>query len=383
MADIYGNSYLTIAASAAPDSTFGCLVPRSIPPYQTFKVGLSQSAGKVEEIEVSVRQKLRQLGGLKWFVGKKISAGSEPILDTRAWVFQERILPRRVLHFYSDELVFECQSAIQHESGATRKQGQGIRDLTTNTNSKAISHKWRSYVTEYSSCNITFDRDRLPAFSGVAHMFHALNDSEYCAGMWKHSIVEDLQWHVETETPLYRMYDSSADANTLPTWSWASSSGRAAWFPDGGPLGITESWNEAHVGIVICPPAGINPFGQIEVGLMQASAFMLTATIKYHSPYKAEAIRGGNSAYMWPDYDFKKEGPYQVEDGSEVVLFLMAQKYIRAVEPENSMLVLRYVTTAGESLSGLDIYERVGYANCDAADPAFEWPKRAKTILIA
>jgi hypothetical protein len=379
MAAVYGNSYLTIAASSAPDSRAGCFVPRTIPKFQSFKLNLSERDTEHDEIEISVRQKLRQFGGLKWFVGKRINVEAEPILETRAWTFQEGKLSRRVLRFLSDELVFDCESVTCHEPGVFRKRGGRIRQLTRDTDPAIISDHWRSYVTEYSGRSTTFVKDRFPALSGIAHEFHALNQSEYLAGMWRHSILEDLQWHTETETPLSPIV-STLD-NYLPSWSWASTNGRVAWFQRGGPLQRYETINEARIGNVICRPAGINRFGRIRPCLLPISGFMLTATIKYHSPYEAEAIRGESSAYVWPDYDFT-EGRHRVKDGTEVVLLLLAQKFIRAIAPENSMLVLQYVAPAGEIFPGVHVYERIGYANCDADNPSFEMKGLARDDIL-
>jgi hypothetical protein len=379
MVTVYGNSYLTIAASSALDSRAGCFVLRTIPEFQSFKLNLSEKDTEHDEIETSVRQKLRQFGGLKWFVGKRINVEAEPILETRAWTFQEGRLPRRVLHLLSDEFVLNCESATCHESGVFGKHNGRIRQLTRDTDPANISDHWRSYVTEYSGRSTTFVKDRFPALSGITHEFHALNQSKYLAGMWRHSILEDLQWHTETETPLSRI-EITLD-NYLPSWSWASTNGRVAWFSRGGPLGRYETMNEARIGYVNCQPAGINPFGRIRPGFLHISGFMLTATIKYHSPYEAEAIRGESSAYVWPDYDFTK-GRDRVEDGTEVVLLLMAQKFIRAIDPENSMLVLRYVAPVGEIFPGVHVYERIGYANCDVNNPSFEMKGMARDDIL-
>ncbi|KAI9767487.1 MAG: hypothetical protein M1839_004498 [Geoglossum umbratile] len=220
MASVYGNSYLTIAASSASDSTVGCFIQRTVRPCQSYKVKDCVPSEDGNYTEVFVRQRLRQLCGLEWFVGKRINVKTDRPLETRAWTYQEDILPRRILKLYSDEIIFECEQQTVRESLFERtNNSRGLRIANSNATPEVISDQWRSHVIQYSGRSFTYVKDRLPALSGIAYEFHKLNQSTYCAGLWKHSIQEDLQWHTETETPLTRL--ESTEGNALPTWSWA------------------------------------------------------------------------------------------------------------------------------------------------------------------
>jgi len=88
MADIYRNSYLTLAAARSADGARGLFFKK-----ETFLE---------TEIEVVVRQDLSHMRDL----GDK-ETQQFPLL-TRAWSYQERMLAPRIAHFCEDELIWEC-----------------------------------------------------------------------------------------------------------------------------------------------------------------------------------------------------------------------------------------------------------------------------------
>ncbi|KAF2036698.1 HET-domain-containing protein, partial [Setomelanomma holmii] len=75
MAQVYANSYLTISAMSCRDSSQGFLEVQ--PDFQKLETGLV----------------------------------------ARGWAFQERLLSRRVLHFTSGDMVFECDYGTAYEGG--------------------------------------------------------------------------------------------------------------------------------------------------------------------------------------------------------------------------------------------------------------------------
>ena len=64
-------------------------------------------------------------------------------LSTRGWALQERLLSRRILHYASDQMYFECQEGILAEDGASfpawsRRMPQ-LRDLPVNDLSRVLT----------------------------------------------------------------------------------------------------------------------------------------------------------------------------------------------------------------------------------------------------
>lgn len=173
-------------------------------------------------------------------------------LNTRGWVFQERVLAPRVLHFCDDQLFWECRShraceryplgldeidSDFNESGYREGETslsilKGLleknnieRGPGTNEVESGISF-WMKVMTAYSSTILSFPTDRLIALSGIAKQMSALFQDIYVAGMWRKTLPYDLLWL--TSPPLRRPDDVSiitphrSRGYTAPSWSWAS-----------------------------------------------------------------------------------------------------------------------------------------------------------------
>ncbi|OTA90533.1 hypothetical protein M434DRAFT_390302, partial [Hypoxylon sp. CO27-5] len=119
MADIYQNSYISLAATSSDSTTTGCF-PKHAPPTN-------------------------------------LSIRNNPLLS-RGWVFQERVLAPRILHFCNQELVWECGEQTCFECGTLTKDG-----------------------------------DRLPALSGLAERMAPFL-GKYLTGLWDKSLLRDLTW---------------------------------------------------------------------------------------------------------------------------------------------------------------------------------------------
>lgn len=97
MCDIYRNSILTIAASCSASDSAGFLQERIV----DDPVELTQPRG-MESIR------------FRPSIDHTRTHGDDPI-HSRAWTFQETILPRRLLSFGSRELTWECETLRQCE----------------------------------------------------------------------------------------------------------------------------------------------------------------------------------------------------------------------------------------------------------------------------
>lgn len=97
MEDVFSSAYVTIAATSATSSTDGFLGNRGTRPCVTFQtpdgpVYLSQA---IDDFRTDVEK---------------------GILNTRGWVFQERALSRRIIHFTSTQIYWECGDGIHCET---------------------------------------------------------------------------------------------------------------------------------------------------------------------------------------------------------------------------------------------------------------------------
>lgn len=153
-------------------------------------------------------------------------------LVKRAWVYQERHLSRRFLYFGPCELVWECRQGSTCEcalldtmrSSNYRPLSKKAHEFTIReTIPRPASHKariinrWKAIVMEYTSLDMTFDSDRLPAIHGMATSLMFGNLGEYFAGVWEEMLLAQLLWIVFEGRKL-----PPSDTNDAPSWSWAS-----------------------------------------------------------------------------------------------------------------------------------------------------------------
>lgn len=216
MCDVYRGAYCTIAATAAESSGQGCFMAnqRPAPPAKSCRL--------VDEVNGS------EIVLLPPTPAWKNQVLSSP-LNKRAWVLQERLLSRRILHFAKDSVFFECL-----EMKSSQFEPKGIPDVELQTDPVSYTYSlstlgaancarsaWLQLVQHYTKLHITKIEDRLPALSGLAKMIQQETKDTYLAGLWKSSLVEGLAWSLSgkgfkpEELHIQRPY-------TAPSWSWAS-----------------------------------------------------------------------------------------------------------------------------------------------------------------
>ncbi|KAL7932098.1 heterokaryon incompatibility domain-containing protein [Trichoderma chlorosporum] len=100
MADIYHLSCLTLAATWSDSNSTGCF-PNQSAEYAEHSLEVSNSAQ--DNFWLKVRRKLPH-----WAASPTAMPTRENPLLSRAWVFQERVLSPRVLHFCLREIIWEC-----------------------------------------------------------------------------------------------------------------------------------------------------------------------------------------------------------------------------------------------------------------------------------
>ncbi|KAH3970441.1 hypothetical protein HBI18_113620 [Parastagonospora nodorum] len=270
MADIYENAFLTIAATKSSDSEGGCFSRLTSRDQATHLESSGLYASKcVEPYYPGTGYALMSREG-PW-----------PLLR-RAWVFQERLLSPRVIHFTEHQLVWECRSVQQSETGDVNEdwtKHDPTRYITTfmpeminypfkypHTETGNI---WQTVVSQYSQLQLTQASDRLPAIAAIVQRtMRARKDDLYIAGMWKSSLLVDSAWHrnrheEDLERPDY----------TQPTWSWTSVPG-PVWFAK---VSVLPSTRLVDVQYRAVGPSHVGRFAEASILLR---GMMLTATLK-------------------------------------------------------------------------------------------------------
>ena len=166
---------------------------------------------------------------------------NSPLLR-RGWVFQERSLAPRVVHFGQSQLAWEC---MEHRGLGIFPGGlpgtMGIADrkdrvYTSETPSStvtesanrfpdiAFAQRWQDLMAPYSRCELTYSRDKLIALDGISsYIMLARPGDTYASGMWRSTALYDLPWRRFDDDR--EMFPIDRTSYRAPSWSWASVDG--------------------------------------------------------------------------------------------------------------------------------------------------------------
>ncbi|KAF4635203.1 hypothetical protein G7Y89_g2896 [Cudoniella acicularis] len=225
MGEIYSNALLNLSATSATNSSSSLFVDRDLGTILPSPIELN-IGGTIQQYHL--------FDGKIW----EDEVTCAP-LNRRGWVFQERILARRVLHFGRRQLAWECRQLDAMEifphglpliAGSTlQKKEVGFTlegtspQVSPKKNQKAYS-LWQEMVEAYSECSLTRSEDKLVALSVLAKSMRDATSDEYVAGMWRRTMAFDLPWWRETESR--KLYPINGNPYRAPSWSWASVDGR-------------------------------------------------------------------------------------------------------------------------------------------------------------
>ncbi|KAH7074901.1 heterokaryon incompatibility protein-domain-containing protein, partial [Paraphoma chrysanthemicola] len=225
MASIYEGAHVTLAASFSPNAYAGCF-RKTLDPSKSCCFQLEDTTGNNFAVYTRFILQHHMEGTL---------VGS--VLSQRPWVYQERQLSPRIIHFLDEELWFECCETTQCECS-------------------------RHTIEEYSkkACNLTFPEDLFPAIQGLAKLMPQAS-GRYLAGHWEAGLASSLHWLV---IPLKDSHLTTAIKWRAPSWSWASAPGWTWWSVGAAFL------RDAHACFTVISaktvPKGLDPTGQLISG---------------------------------------------------------------------------------------------------------------------
>jgi hypothetical protein len=288
MGKIYEHAYCTISADSASGSNCPIFKERNV----------SSSVSALESLKYRPSY-------IDWGPGREPSSSStyfpefhhwsdlivaEP-LSTRAWALQERQLSRRIVHYTSHQILWECvtmnaseifpeglpQTPTKDEVLRTQPIGPSChitlsamlakaarnRDVTGSSSESMFLWYW--FVTEFSKRNLTIPEDKLPALSGIANSLINITGKDYVAGLWRDDLCRGLLWSASHATNCTHTRLGSA-----PSWSWASITGSIKFQtycdPEDFLLDIME--------ISVIPVSERNPTGRLKSGTLKVQGYL-------------------------------------------------------------------------------------------------------------
>jgi hypothetical protein len=371
MEQVYANSSLNLAASDSPDGNTGCFFNRSISEFLGWKV--QSSTAKDEKLSGT---RIWDCVPHNWHADRF----GKNALGKRAWVYQERFLSPRTLHFGAQELAWECRT-----QSATETFPAGFANLLCTTPGSVVDGSWREknqaslfrnwggIIGSYSRGSLTVPTDKLVAISGIARLFASNFGITYLAGLWKEHLLPQLLWYIFHEDRCQERRNTAARA---PTWSWAATDSQV-WLPNSIRLGSRETLATVTEVVVNASP---DPFVDFKDGFVRIKTPMFSQgsvvelrEMKYRTKFAAKVLgknltgafvyldyqdhdlndevfylpiliaeREGYSAELWglvlqthTSADFKRVGAFKVFRDKNIDAFQSALKEAASIEPHH------------------------------------------------
>jgi hypothetical protein len=379
MASVYENAFLTIASSGC-ESGHG-LFYKSSPDTVTEIHATGDGPAYIRPLPK--HPVWRQKGD-----GTEFSFDSEYPLMSRGWVYQERTLSKRMIHFTQQELIWECIQNIWCECKSTYSAYSGDSAVAVDFSGflrkrDFVEPPWNSIVATFTKMNLTFAGDRLPALSGIARRFGEHHGYSYLAGLWEQTIAWDLFWGRGISDVAPRPRSQSA-----PTWSWASITGHTVIMslaqsrsvPDLKPCEFLTFYGHDIEGA-----AGADAYGKLHKALLHVSGPVVHGILVYPSSWgsttdlrvlnRCEFSVDETKFKFQTDYDLTAPGPDRLSSGQAIACLVTHRQRVNYGKDAKSGtftaqgLILRPLK--GEGLS----FERVGYlgASYSGDAPMVSW----------
>ncbi|KAK1720946.1 hypothetical protein BDP67DRAFT_614853 [Colletotrichum lupini] len=164
-------------------------------------------------------------------------------LYKRGWVFQERLLPKRTLHFGKDQVFWKCRrrlaceslpdgipvapdnDVVEREKGVARiRKMRPQEEEDSPEDEEMFATVWEHLVEEYSGCSLTYEKDKLAALNGMTGIFSNASLSRYISGIWNTHIARQICWSLNPAAE-----KKPRPAHPAPSWSWASVQGKVSF----------------------------------------------------------------------------------------------------------------------------------------------------------
>jgi hypothetical protein len=269
MRQVYSLALCNIAATSAPSSSHGLRFHRKLNTMQPFTVVAPRQFWHEDVEGPSIRYTFYP----NRYYNEYIRSGP---LNKRAWVLQERLLSRRIMHFTSVGVYWECLNDCSSDlyperlprtrygtaqdikmselkrvlSKVSKPDGKALEVAWT----AAMYDGWNELCQRYSQCHLTVPSDKLVALNGIAQEISSRTGDSLVGGLWRRNLLPQLLWV---------QHHNRGDNWTIhewraPSWSWVQHDATAVYFTHLPCEGGRERATVEHLDV------GTAPSGQLQ-----------------------------------------------------------------------------------------------------------------------
>ncbi|KAH8704602.1 heterokaryon incompatibility protein-domain-containing protein [Phaeosphaeriaceae sp. PMI808] len=228
MEDVFALAYCTLAATSAEDCEQGL--------FREDKGGHKSLC--IREVDRKFSQDIEQAE-----------------LNKRGWVFQERALSRRIIHFAATQTYWECGEMVSCES-ADQIGVAAVRDPNPlsssdfpNCNSsnfqKDHSSAFKYTFTKYTKLSLTEKEDRQVAIAGLEARLERFYGTISAYGILKKFFHESLFWHRAGDNGL--VWIEKLKDRSVPSWSWMAYIGEIGYIDL--PISISDPCKDPQTNV--------------------------------------------------------------------------------------------------------------------------------------
>ncbi|KAL7900499.1 heterokaryon incompatibility domain-containing protein [Trichoderma sp. SZMC 28014] len=231
MADIYRQSYINLAASAAHDAHGGMVdlsslyiskaIPTAVIRYRSTDPTVQNTADQPDD-ELMIRP-----SSLKQEYRDLLSHKTSPYF-ARGWVLQEVALAPRTVYFTTDQIMWQCRELFESEDGTWSAENvipaldysfsvENCFDFTSKTRAYNL---WQMWLKSYATRELTYSSDAAAAAAGLINYYKSATGHTPMLGLWKETLYADLKWAIRDRPFKGTEPSHSRPTSNFPSWSW-------------------------------------------------------------------------------------------------------------------------------------------------------------------
>ncbi|KAF4617007.1 hypothetical protein G7Y89_g15143 [Cudoniella acicularis] len=365
MANVYSNAVITLAPLSAISAANGFLHERKQDlPHP--EIVLQHWHGKNDTPTLSTSSGIYvRPYPLTWEIPEKP-------LNERAWCLQESLLSKRMLYFTFEQMLWECSTLRVTEAGHVEDSvypSNGIAGDSERYNwrhglvrpprndlpddgsaqpqidNRTFHSQWRNIVVQYQQRSITYEKDRLPALSGIAKIIKRQRNDRYFAGIWEGDIHHGLTWARDhTYKPSLATPQAIPTSARPPSWTWTSQPHAIIW-PGDEYYMLSKPKSLCVVDKIETYLATSDPYGQVTGGTISLQGFFKTRRLS--------CSEGESYGIPYIRIYFDDERKVPENDDTEYDCFLVSVQ----IEEESNEHALALIL---ENCSEENVYKRIG-----------------------